>query len=49
MFDGSNASGRQICAAARSKAPPSGRTPMIVWGRLSSRTVRLMMFGSAPN
>ena len=39
MFDGSNASGRQIWAAARSKALPSGRTPTMVWGWLSRSTV----------
>ena len=32
MFEGRNASGRQICAAARSKALPSGSTPTMVCG-----------------
>ena len=49
MFWGSKTSGRQICANARSKAPPAGRTPMTVVGRPSRVMVRPITFGSAAN
>ena len=39
MFEGLNARGRQSWIAARSKAPPSGRTPTMVWGSLLRSTV----------
>ena len=49
MFDGLNASGRQICTGARSNALVAGRTPTIACGSLLRRTVRLTMVGSPPN
>lgn len=49
MFEGWNASGRQTWAAARSKALPSGRTPMIVWACPLNCTTRFTTPGSDTN
>ena len=48
MFEGWKASGFQIWAAARSKGPPFGRTPITVCGSPFNKMSRPSMAGSEP-